>query len=126
VDGDEDLLHRAVFNLTLNAVQATSAGGTVLVTVGPAPTSLPASLRHPGGTVRIVVADNGPGISAEVRSRLFDPFTTTKPGGSGLGLSIVQRAIEAHRGAVLVDSGVTGTRFTIYLPLRQQPQEKVA
>jgi two-component system sensor histidine kinase PilS (NtrC family) len=47
---------------------------------------------------------------------MFDPFVTTKPGGSGLGLAVVHRAIEAHRGVVFVDSSVRGTRFTVVLP----------
>jgi nitrogen-specific signal transduction histidine kinase len=51
-----------------------------------------------------------------VRDRLFEPFITTKPGGSGLGLPVVHRAIEAHRGVVLVDTGANGTRFTVLLP----------
>jgi two-component system sensor histidine kinase PilS (NtrC family) len=55
-------------------------------------------------------------VPAEIRDRLFDPFFTTKPGGSGLGLAVVHRAIDAHRGHVLVDSNSSGTRFTILLP----------
>ena len=53
------------------------------------------------------VTDAGPGIPAEIRDRMFDPFFTTKPSGSGLGLAVVHRAIEAHRGLVFVDSGPT-------------------
>jgi two-component system sensor histidine kinase PilS (NtrC family) len=118
VDGDEDLLHRAVFNLVLNAIQAAPAGGEVRVEAMPATSEhVPSGIGlETGSAVAIRVSDTGPGIPAEIRDRLFDPFFTTKPGGSGLGLAVVQRAIEAHRGYVLVDSGPRGTRFTVVLP----------
>jgi signal transduction histidine kinase len=70
------------------------------------------------GSIGIRVSDQGPGIPDEVRSRLFDPFTTTKPQGTGLGLAVVHRAIVAHQGLVLVDSGAQGTRVMIVLPNR--------
>ena len=118
IDGDEDLLHRAVFNLALNAVQAVPPAGRVnvevaRVTIDQLPPGLSA---FDGGAVALRVTDNGPGIEAHVRDILFDPFITTKPGGSGLGLPIVHRAVEAHAGVVLVDSSAAGTRFTILLP----------
>ncbi|HWA40449.1 MAG TPA: HAMP domain-containing sensor histidine kinase, partial [Gemmatimonadales bacterium] len=118
VEGDEDLLHRVVSNLALNAVQA--AKGPVHVTIS---TGLASPGELPSGAAldraaRLVVADDGPGIPEEVRPRLFEPFVTGRVGGSGLGLSIVQRAVEAHRGLVFVDSTLgVGTTFTIYLPL---------
>lgn len=120
VNGDEDLLHRAVFNLALNAVQATRPGTPVRVTVREArrdevPRGV-AALRD--GGVLIEVSDHGVGIDAAVRDRLFEPFTTTKQGGSGLGLAIAHRAIEAHQGVVLVDTGDEGTTFSVLLPLR--------
>jgi two-component system sensor histidine kinase PilS (NtrC family) len=122
IDGDEDLLHRAVFNLVLNAVQAAPAGSTVRVDVGPAPEGkLIGGARVGRDAVAFRVSDTGPGIAPEVRDRLFQPFTTTKQGGSGLGLPVVHRAIEAHRGMVLVDSDDTGTRITIVLPRKQTP-----
>ena len=118
VDGDEDLLHRAIFNLVLNAVQATPTGGEVRIEAMPArPEHVPAGMGYDSASaVAVRVSDTGPGIAAEIRDRLFDPFFTTKPGGSGLGLAVVHRAIEAHRGYVLVDSTSPGTRFTIVLP----------
>jgi two-component system sensor histidine kinase PilS (NtrC family) len=119
VKGDEDLLHRAVFNLALNALQATRPGTTVVVSA-----SVAAQERIPrgvaaleAGAVIIEVTDEGPGIDALVRDRLFEPFTTTKPGGTGLGLAIAYRAIEAHRGVVLVDTSDRGTRFSVMLPI---------
>jgi two-component system, NtrC family, sensor histidine kinase PilS len=122
VDGDEDLLHRAIFNLALNAVQATPAGGEVRIEAMPADAEhVPSGIGYESrSAVALRVSDTGPGIAVEIRDRLFDPFFTTKPGGSGLGLAVVHRAIEAHRGYVLVDSTPRGTRFTIVLP-RSRP-----
>jgi signal transduction histidine kinase len=119
VDGDDDLLHRAVFNLVLNAVQASPNVVHIDVTPGSFD-PLPVGVAFDSGTVALRVRDAGQGIPVEIRDRLFDPFFTTKPGGSGLGLAVVQRAIEAHRGLVFVDSSGHGTRFTIVLP-RTQP-----
>ena len=122
VQGDEDLLHRAVFNLVLNAAQASPPGGTVRVEVAAMnPEQLPAGVRYDGGSVSLRVSDEGTGIPLEIRDRLFDPFFTTKPGGSGLGLAVVHRAIEAHRGMVFLDSGPRGTMFTVILPRVQTP-----
>jgi two-component system, NtrC family, sensor histidine kinase PilS len=123
VDGDEDLLHRAVFNLLLNAIQASPEGGEVHLAVGPALPEHVGSTRYDYGGVMLTVTDAGAGIPDEIRDRLFDPFFTTKPGGNGLGLSVVHRAIEAHRGMVFVDSGSTGTRFTVVLP-RAEPSRR--
>jgi two-component system sensor histidine kinase PilS (NtrC family) len=120
VDGDEDLLHRAMFNLILNAIQASPTGGRVkvdLVALGV--DDAPAGMTFDRGGIAIRVSDEGPGIPPEIRDRLFDPFFTTKQGGSGLGLPIVHRAIEAHRGFVFVDTDSRGTRVTVLLPTHQ-------
>ncbi len=121
IDGDSDLLHRAIFNLVLNAAQAIGDGGAVRVTLRSAtPDMVPLGVLPESGAVRLVIEDNGPGMPADVRDRIFTPFFTTKPRGSGLGLPVVHRAIEAHRGVVLVDSSPgSGTRFTIILPRTQ-------
>jgi signal transduction histidine kinase len=120
LDGDEDLLHRALFNLLLNALQATPAGGHVGIALREDSASpLPPGIITSADALEFVVTDDGPGIAPDVRARLFEPFTTTKPGGSGLGLSVVHRAVEAHRGLVLVDSDPRGTTFRILLPRRQ-------
>ena len=117
IEGDEDLLHRAVFNLTLNAVQASPAEAEVQVEAGVLDGESFGAGLEPGSVI-ISVSDQGPGIAADIRDRLFHPFFTTKPGGSGLGLAVVHRAIEAHRGLVFFDSTGPrgGTRFTIILP----------
>lgn len=120
VEGDADLLHRAVFNLALNALQASTGGGTVRVELASLTSDdSPAGVSFDEGGVALRVSDEGDGIPPELRDRLFDPFFTTKPGGSGLGLSVVHRAIESHRGFVFVDSDARGTRVTVLLPTSQ-------
>ena len=120
VDGDEDLLHRAVFNLALNALQASPPESEVRIEVSSGIFDpLPSGVSFDSGAVALRVSDAGPGIPPEIRDRLFDPFFTTKANGSGLGLAVVHRAIEAHRGLVFVDSGNRGTRFTVILPKSQ-------
>jgi two-component system sensor histidine kinase PilS (NtrC family) len=117
VEGDDDLLHRAVFNLLLNAIQASPPRGEVRVVVGSAlPDQFGVGATFADGAVSLTVSDGGPGIPDDIRGRLFDPFFTTKPGGSGLGLAVVHRAIDAHRGLVMLDSTSVGTRFTVVLP----------
>jgi two-component system, NtrC family, sensor histidine kinase PilS len=124
LEGDEDLLHRVVANLVLNAVQA--ARGPIRVTVN---VSIAQASEIPHGTdlehaVRLQIKDNGPGIPEEVRERLFQPFVSGRSGGSGLGLAIVQRAVEAHRGLVMVESSPgTGTTFTIFLPAKMVAED---
>ncbi|HSK19327.1 MAG TPA: ATP-binding protein [Longimicrobiales bacterium] len=116
VDGDHDLLHRAVFNLVLNAVQHTGRDGVVTVEVDHPNGDMPPSVQLPK-PVRLRVRDTGAGVSEEDIPRMFDPFFTRRSGGTGLGLALVHRAVEAHRGAILVDSPAgAGACFTIYLP----------
>jgi two-component system, NtrC family, sensor histidine kinase PilS len=118
VEGDQDLLHRAVFNLVLNAVQHTGPSGRVSVELDRPSDDLPATVQL-DAPIRLVVRDEGPGIDSDDIPRMFDPFFTRRRGGTGLGLALVHRAVEAHRGAILVDSGVGGgASFTIYLPAR--------
>lgn len=120
VVGDDDLLHRAIFNLLLNAVQASPPGGEVVIEVAEiSHQKLPVQAAHfTRGALMIQVTDNGRGIADSIKERLFEPFVTTKAGGTGLGLSIVHRAVEAHHGFVLVDGNGSGsgTKFTVILP----------
>ncbi len=118
LDGDEDLLHRAVFNLVLNAVQAVGAVGQVFVEVDRQPPEGldGSSVAVAGELIAITVSDDGPGIPDELKGRLFEPFVSGKIGGTGLGLPVVHRAVEAHRGVVLVDRLPKGTRFCVVLP----------
>jgi two-component system sensor histidine kinase PilS (NtrC family) len=116
--GDEDMLHRAFFNLLLNAVQVTPEHGVVRIeTANLLPHQLGSHVNgFSRGAVAIRVIDQGPGISETVRDKLFHPFFTTKKDGSGLGLAIVHRAIEFHRGVIVVDDATPGARFTVLLP----------
>lgn len=117
IDGDEVLLRQAFSNLLRNAIEA--AAGT-----GAAPAVLIASsIDEPHGVARITVDDNGPGIAPAVRERIFQPFFTTKPNGTGLGLALVQKIIVTHNG--LVSAGVAptgGGRISITMPLARAPR----
>jgi two-component system nitrogen regulation sensor histidine kinase NtrY len=108
LDVDPDQIKRAVLNLVDNAVEAAGPTGEVtLETVW-----LPASSR-----VRIVVTDNGPGIPAEDKDKLFVPYFSTKATGMGLGLSIVHQIVADHGGTISVeDHAPHGSRFVIELP----------
>ncbi|WP_437796073.1 ATP-binding protein [Sorangium sp. So ce693] len=111
---DSDRLFQVVFNLCLNAVEAQSRGGELVVSVLP-------ECDGPAGSsvVCFEVADAGPGIPAEDLHRIFDPFFTTKAagGGSGLGLAIVRGIVEEAGGSVETAASATGgARFRITLP----------
>ena len=117
VMGDGDLLHRALLNLLLNGAQSAGAGGRVVVSLTHEP-----GRAGPRGTsiefpVRLSVRDSGAGIDADDMSRVFDPFYTTKESGSGLGLAVVHRAVEAHQGVTFVDRAPEGgAQFVVFLP----------
>ena len=125
VEGDEDLLHRVVFNLVLNAVQVAPASADVRVRVAAASAGdLPRGVAMESPRL-LVVSDAGPGVAAEVLPRLFEPFVTARVGGTGLGLAIVQRAVQAHRGLVFCDSVPgQGTTFSVFLPARFNAEER--
>ncbi len=126
IEGDEDLIHRVVVNLVLNAIQASGGDVRVQVCVRTASSSeLPRGLQLDGAAV-LEVIDDGPGIPAELQERVFEPFVTGRVGGSGLGLAIVQRAVQAHRGAVFVESKPDqNTTFTVFLPTKAMPEVAV-
>jgi PAS domain S-box-containing protein len=109
VEGSRASLVQVVVNLVSNAAQATRDGGKVTV-----------SLAARGGEVALTVGDDGPGMSAELAARAFEPFFTTRAGeGVGLGLPIVQGIVERHGGAVGLDTAPgRGTRVTVTLPVR--------
>ena len=105
---DADRFGQVLLNLYLNAIAAMEPGGTLRVSL----------TRQDEKRIRIDVADNGGGIKPEDLPRVFDPYFTTKPSGTGLGLPIVQKIVEAHGGEVLMDSEPgRGTTATILLPV---------
>jgi PAS domain S-box-containing protein len=112
VEGDEVLLRQAFSNLCRNALEAcTGASPPRIVLEG--------ALDAQQGVLRITVTDNGPGMDPAVASRIFRPFFTTKPRGTGLGLALVQKIVVTHNGRVTAgnaDEG--GARIVVTLPLR--------
>ncbi len=106
IQADPDLLHRAVQNLVLNAMDAMPSGGTLRVRTE----------KRDGG-VRLEVSDTGKGLTREECQRLFTPYYTTKQHGTGLGLAIVQSVVSDHGGHISVSSEPEhGTRFVVDLP----------
>jgi two-component system sensor histidine kinase PilS (NtrC family) len=118
--GAEDLLHRAVLNLVLNAAQWAGEGGDVRLRIDEVRSDLLTPEVGELSLIRLTVADSGPGVPLDVVDHIFDPFFTQRSGGTGLGLALVQRAVEAHGGAIFVDSAPPdtglGAMFTLYLP----------
>jgi len=107
---DGEQLTQVFLNVTMNAIQAMPNGGTVEYSLETAPTA-----------VRIRIADTGPGIPLEKRDRVFEPFVTTKPDGTGLGLAVSAQIVAAHQGRITVESREPhGAEFVVELPLRQQ------
>jgi len=105
---DRDQIKRVLINLLENAVAAMSNSGVIVIS-----TSFDPELK----LVSFSVADDGPGISADIKSRLFEPYFSTKKGGTGLGLAIVTSIISDHNGFVRVrDNKPSGACFVIELP----------
>ena len=133
VDADDTQIQQVTINLVNNAAQAMEGAAgridirldTVMLDAAfaeahPALRALHAA--HPGRTVRLAVIDNGPGMDTATLERIFEPFFTTKPvdEGTGLGLSVVHGIVQAHEGAITVDSQPgKGATFTVYLPAAQ-------
>jgi signal transduction histidine kinase len=103
---DPSRLRQVVWNLLVNAVQATDVGGHIEVIALPLKDG-----------VRLIIRDNGIGIEEDKLLHIFDPFYTTRAGGTGLGLANVDRIVRAHGGDVRVDSQIgEGTSFMIWMP----------
>ncbi|MGD0965117.1 MAG: ATP-binding protein [Candidatus Acidiferrales bacterium] len=106
IQADATLLHRALENLVLNAMDAMPAGGVLMLRT-----------THQDGNVQLEVSDTGSGLTPEECERLFTPYYTTKQHGTGLGLAIVQSVVSDHGGRITVDSETgVGTSFHITLP----------
>ncbi|MCL2348567.1 MAG: ATP-binding protein [Planctomycetaceae bacterium] len=103
---DRRSFHRAVLNLVINAQQAMPNGGQLVVRT-----------RAAANAVAIDLIDNGSGMDDKTKERLFDPFFSSKRGGTGLGLPTTRKIIEAHGGLIAMQSEIGhGTQFTILLP----------
>ncbi len=110
ISADPDLMHRALQNLVLNAIDAMLQGGELAIRTAAR-----------GNRVEISVSDTGSGLTEEECGRLFTPYYTTKPHGTGLGLAIVQSVVSDHGGKISVESSKEsskekGTTFRIELP----------
>ena len=113
VDVDADHIRRAILNLVDNAVEAVGGAGHVEVELAHDPAA---------GRARIIVSDDGTGIAAGVRDKLFVPYFSTKANGMGLGLAIVHQVVADHGGTIRVEDNVPrGSRFIVELPLAATP-----
>ena len=111
IEGNVKTLKRAIWNLLSNAADASPKGGVVKVTLSPDDALDQACLT---------ITDFGSGIPPEIKDRMFEPFSTTKDDGTGLGLPFVLSVVEAHNGTIDTESSsVSGTAFTIRIPLAQ-------
>lgn len=118
IEGDPGQLEQAILNLVLNAGDAMPGGGVLTITTAPAPSVRPPDVPD-GDFVCIAVSDTGIGMDEELRTRIFEPFVTTKKDGSGtgLGLASVWRTVTQAHGCVVVESEPrVGSTFTMYLP----------
>jgi signal transduction histidine kinase len=107
LQADAALLRQALLNLAINACQAMPNGGTLTMS----------ARRGKGGQIILEVEDTGTGIARDQLEKIFDLYYTTKPGGSGIGLSMVYRIAQLHGGEVEVESTLgRGTRFRLLLP----------
>ncbi|SRR5712691_954726 len=104
---DVDQVRRALDNLILNAVQNTPPGGVVTV-----------AAMAQDGKLTLRVSDSGPGVPADIRERLFEPFVTARADGTGLGLAIVREIARAHGGEARLVANAPGAVFEIELPWR--------
>jgi signal transduction histidine kinase/CheY-like chemotaxis protein len=129
VNGDVSQLESAILNLTVNARDAMPEGGTLTLRTRRLDQREARDAGAPAGTsaeawIRVDVADSGTGIPPDVLAHLFEPFFTTKEEGrgTGMGLAAVYGAVQAHQGAVFVDSALgRGTIFSLLLPLAEVP-----
>jgi two-component system sensor histidine kinase AtoS len=109
IEADGELLKQVLLNILINAVQSIAARGEITITTQ--------ALEE--NRQKITIQDNGCGIEDDIKSKVFDPFYTTKPSGTGLGLSISQRIVTAHDGEIkLISQPNNGTTFTIILPVK--------
>lgn len=109
---DEDFAEQVFVNLIQNAYDAMSDQGGGVLRIG-----IVSSERNGARGVEVRITDSGPGVPAELRDQIFNPFVTTKKSGVGLGLSIVAKIVDEHRGSIELADGNGGASFTIFFPL---------
>jgi signal transduction histidine kinase len=110
IECDRQLLDEVLTNLLTNALEALQSGGQIVLCAS--------RLKH--ARVEISIDDNGPGIPAALAATLFNPFTTSKPQGTGLGLAFCRKVIDEHGGSIQTrPSKLGGARFEIQLPALQ-------
>jgi signal transduction histidine kinase len=130
LEADPEMLKQVLLNLFLNSIQAAEGQKDSRVQVLAREKRLGSSLAVWSASQRfieIIVQDNGPGIPAALRERVFTPFFTTKPKGTGLGLAICRRLVESMGGTIqLSPHQKAGTSFVIHLPIREAMEEKRA
>lgn len=116
IEADPVLLRHALFNLIHNAAQA-DPRGPILVSLSPAHS-------EGAGGWQLAVSDHGPGLKTEAAEKLFTPFFSTRPGGTGLGLSVAQHIAILHGGSIRAeDNPGGGARFVIWLPASKEQDE---
>ena len=108
---DEEQMYQVALNLVFNAIEVLPAGGTVTVAI----------CGDGNGMTGFEVRDDGPGVPEAIRDRIFQPFFTQREGGTGLGLTFVQRVVHEHGGRVSLDSEVgRGSIFRVLLPVAEE------
>ncbi len=121
IQADQEAVYRVVVNLVANALDAMPGGGRLTVRAGWSDSRdplLPSRRRPPDRRAKIEVEDTGPGIPPSESDRIFNPFYTTKEGGTGMGLALAHKIVEDHGGTINFQSGrAGGTVFTVVLPL---------
>ncbi|HET6956020.1 MAG TPA: ATP-binding protein [Vicinamibacterales bacterium] len=121
IEGDHHQLSQVFTNLIANAFEALDGRGAITISMATAAIEADpafAGIHPPAPAVLVEVADDGPGVPANLTDRIFNPFFTTKVTGTGLGLAIVRKIVDAHDGRIDVHSTPdTGTRFRVTLPV---------
>jgi signal transduction histidine kinase len=119
VCGDAEQLKGVLLNLFLNAAEAMPDGGTLHVS-----TETQDAAEKRARLIRVRVADEGPGVSPELREKIFEPFFSTKEEGVGFGLALAQHAVEEHEGTLRLEDGAgPGAVFVVELPLAASERE---
>ena len=120
---DPERFEQVVRNLVSNAIEASSVGETVHIETGisiPSRKALEAGALESESYFEMKILNHGPAITEKDLKRIFSPFFTTKSYGTGIGLTVSKKIVEAHGGSISVHSDDTGTSFTVWIPLNQE------